>query len=456
MGAAAQHHRDQQKEADEALAILQNEHQTRKNQRVLPQPETKGDKIVYALYGPARSSEMKLWNATWLRGKEFVYIPDKPVGPWASFYKPVSTGPGHGETSKALFRWRTDANMIWAVHAANKSHPDARWIFVCDGDTFVFEETVRQRASSYDWRHPVAIGMPVPHAAPRDVPQHVYRHIPFGETNEVWHVREEQPCARHDRCPMVAHNGEGNAFVRLLRKNETRTEAGPACCVCPVVPGPFGSGGWELPPPEVVRSGDEYRLERTKGTAYYRGVDGFYYGGAGILLSRGLLDAISAEDLELCARRLVCGSSDWRLQVCLTNLAPTIRLVDATENFFFIRGVRSQMKKKLSFKPTTFETGLHLDADYALRTLEALSGESRKKKEWPQCPWSMHKLRMECVLAVYRASQNCLRLPADTPRRGKFLRAGWATTHSVRKCIRQGLRRMASRGGDEELQALIE
>lgn len=107
------------------------------------------DRIAYALYGSAHSMELELWNQTWLRGKPHVFIPDAPAGPWAHLFKPLHTG---RRGANSLFRWRTDTNMIWAVDAANKSFPNARWVLVCDADAFLFEKTILHTANQHDWR----------------------------------------------------------------------------------------------------------------------------------------------------------------------------------------------------------------------------------------------------------------------------------------------------------------
>ena len=88
--------------------------------------------IVYALYGKANSQELALWQRTWLQGKQFVFVPDAPVGPFAHLYRPVHRG--HGKMPKgrgsrqgapsSLFRFKADANMVWAAHAANASYPE--------------------------------------------------------------------------------------------------------------------------------------------------------------------------------------------------------------------------------------------------------------------------------------------------------------------------------------------
>ena len=59
--------------------------------------------------------------------------------------------------------------------------------------------------------------------------------------------------------------------------------------------------------------GPSYALNLTHGRTHYRPSGSYGYGGNGVLLSRGLLDAIPEHAWQLCARRLVCGSSDFRL-----------------------------------------------------------------------------------------------------------------------------------------------
>lgn len=61
------------------------------------------------------------------------------------------------------------------------------------------------------------------------------------------------------------------------------------------------------------------------------------YGGTGLLLSRGLLNAIPAKEWMRCARRLVCGAGAHRLLTCVTNLLPAVCVVRMTENEAFMR-----------------------------------------------------------------------------------------------------------------------
>lgn len=243
-----------------------------------PSPHT----VVYALYGPADYQQLEVWNRTWLQGKYYVFVPDAPVGPWASLYKPL---PSNREA--AAYRYRTDANMVWAVHAANRTYPNARWILACDGDTFLFEGTIQARAQHYDWHQPVAIGLPVD-----DLMQDDTKH----------HVRDARPCSALPRCSR--HNAEGNVMTTDLRDEAKKNDS---CCTCPVRH--VGHGVWKL-------SGNS-------GKAFYQAPFGFLYGGTGILLSRGLLDLMSSHDWRRCAQRLVCGSADWRLSTCIAVSAAT-------------------------------------------------------------------------------------------------------------------------------------
>lgn len=113
--------------------------------------------IVYALYGRANSKELALWQQIWLQGKKFVFVPDQPTGPFAHLYRPVHSGRGKAKKDasdqsepSAIFRFKTDANMVWAAHAANATYPEADWVLAVDSDTFVFEETLRERVARAD------------------------------------------------------------------------------------------------------------------------------------------------------------------------------------------------------------------------------------------------------------------------------------------------------------------
>ena len=66
-----------------------------------PQTQSVQPVIVYALYGKANSQELALWQRTWLQGKQFVFVPDAPVGPFAHLYRPVHSGHGKMPTKAA-------------------------------------------------------------------------------------------------------------------------------------------------------------------------------------------------------------------------------------------------------------------------------------------------------------------------------------------------------------------
>ena len=60
-----------------------------------------------------------------------------------------------------------------------------------------------------------------------------------------------------------------------------------------------------------------------------------------MLLSRGLIDAISRDDWRACAQRLVCGSGDWRLHACLQALSPAM-IVFVADNRRFAKRTNLQ------------------------------------------------------------------------------------------------------------------
>lgn len=313
--------------------------------------------LVYALFGRANSTELSLWRRTWLQDKPHVFVPDRTEGPWAARYHPVHDDKGAG----AMFRFRTDANMLWAVAEANRSYPHARWLFVGDSDAFVFERTLRRRAAASSWREPVAIGLAV-----NDMPTSSTRNTSVS-------------------CPSLAvcerYSGDGNPLDRT------------PCCACP-----------------VSRVDGRWALSREVGTAFYRAPTGYLFGGTGVLLSRGLLNAIDAKAWRQCARRLVCGSADWRLQTCLSNLASSVHYVHMRDNHEFLRAALGDGEAAGSL-----DANVRLNAFWSTMKIDPTRGErllAHFRTQTQRCPWSMHKLDLTCVPLVYRASLHCLSLDA--------------------------------------------
>ena len=209
------------------------------------------------------------------------------------------------------------------------------------------------------------------------------------------------PRSRHRPMPCAAdtpvctrENGDGN-FEPHSRPH--------SCCMCPVVRVPSGGSG-------AGRGGARFALNSTHGKTYYRPPWEFGYGGSGVLLSRGLLDSISEREWQLCARRLVCGSSDFRLATCVHNLAPrpvVHHRINETEAF-----MRAALDRP---DETALGMNVHFNLFWSTIQKDPMRGprilEHFARARHPRCPWSMHKLAPRCVPYVYNASRHCLALP---------------------------------------------
>ena len=146
------------------------------------------------------------------------------------------------------------------------------------------------------------------------------------------------------------------------------------------------------------------------GTAFYRPVAKVHrpYGGTGILLSKGLLDAISSDSWELCARRLVCGSADFRLETCIVNLLDSVEFVSVDSNHKFLRAAfaadptaRDFPKGPLDVYFNAFWSLLHKDPIAKAAIMSLLQSNT-------SCPWSMHKLHPTRAELVYSVARHCL------------------------------------------------
>jgi hypothetical protein len=313
------------------------------------------DEVVYALYGPVHNPYLELWNRTWLQGKSFVYIPDAPLGPFAHFYHPVHHGRSGGSF---LGKTRVDANMLWAAQAANHTFPNARWVMVVDSDAFVFTRTVESIARKRDWRLPTTLGVFAGGGVSR---------------------QRGESCLAAPRCQR--HNGDGN-YAPIGN-----------CCMCAVSNGADGS--FVLDP---------------NGTSFYRPVAKAHspYGGTGILLSKSLLDAIPSDAWELCARRLVCGSADFRLGTCIVNLLDGVEFVSVDANHKFLRAAfaadqaaRSFPKGSMDVYFNAFWSVLHKDPIARAAIMSFFRSNT-------SCPWSMHKLHARYVSDVFSVAQHCV------------------------------------------------
>ena len=314
--------------------------------------------IVYALYGPSHGRHLEVWNRTWLSGKKFVYVPDAPKGPFAANFRGVHAREKRGASNPASrYRFISDANMLWAAHIANMTFPTARWIMVVDADTFCFDRTLRARTRSLEWRRPIAIGMMGG----------------FGKAYGGVVRRSDASC----ESVCTKENGDGNYELRL------QSPAMRGCCMCPVLP-----------------AADSFALS-PNGTAYYRPPHFDPYGGTGILLSRGLLDAIPSADWALCTRRLVCGSADFRLNTCISNLHNGTRYLHAHENFDFMSAaLRDAISPVENIRYNVFWSTIHKDPVRRPMVLDHFRNGS--------CPWSMHKLQLNLAPQVYDLARHCM------------------------------------------------
>ena len=131
--------------------------------------------------------------------------------------------------------------------------------------------------------------------------------------------------------------------------------------------------------------GPSYALNLTHGRTHYRPSGSYGYGGNGVLLSRGLLDAIPEHAWQLCARRLVCGSSDFRLASCVHNLAPRpVAHHEIRENQAFFRAALDRPDEKalgINVYYNTFFSTIHKDPKRGPRVLEHFARAHR-----PRCP----------------------------------------------------------------------
>ena len=236
-----------------------------------------------------------------------------------------------------------------------------------DSDTFVFEDTLRERVRKLNPSTPAAVGLWWMNRRAASVPLNPNGHDLAEDTSP-------EPCTAGT--PVCRHeNGDGNF--------EPNTPRG--CCMCPVVQGAGSGGGWADAGGES--EGATFAFNRSHGQTYYRPPLSFGHGGTGVLLSRGLLDSIPAQAWRLCARRLVCGSSDLRLSTCIYNLSPqpvkrhTIgidQITKTTEALF-----RATLNRP--------------DPDARQNSVETNPHPNPLPPPPPRCPWSVHKLELHCV-----------------------------------------------------------
>ena len=334
-------------------------------------------RIVFAIYGPADVQQIAAWNRTWLRGRPFVYVPDAPSGPFARNYRPRHAGKNGYDYSAHT---PVDANMVWAVALANSTYPRTDWVFVVDSDSFVFPRAVersvrRLNARLPRWYAPQRLRRPKPKVVD-----------PLAKLN----VDNRYPCFN---CT------PDTSFGTARRPPRPRD-----CCICPVSLRRVDSDDGAEP--------KRYAIDARGGTALYRAAQhSLPYGGTGVLLSRGLLDAIPSAAWTECARRLQCGTSDFRLAVCVWHFLPHLKVTHTHANQHFL-----DYQSRAYLRAITAAFGKNLpNHDFSPKSpmmVGKMAGSSAPVRETvlrmlragAPCPWSLHKLPPEHASAVHNAS----------------------------------------------------
>ena len=245
-----------------------------------------------------------------------------------------------------------------------------------DSDTFVFEDTLRERVRKLNPSTPAAVGLWWMNRRAASVPLNPNGHDLAEDTSPEPCTAGTPVCRRE--------NGDGNF--------EPNTPRG--CCMCPVVQGAGSGGDWADAGGES--EGATFAFNRSHGQTYYRPPLDFGHGGIGVLLSRGLLDSIPAQAWRLCARRLVCGSSDLRLSTCIYNLSPQ-PVKRHTIGIDQIRKTTEALFRATLNRP---------DPDARQNSVETNPHPNPLPPPPPRCPWSVHKLELHCV------PQHVVKVPA--------------------------------------------
>lgn len=240
----------------------------------------------------------------------FVNYDDNPGCSRAGPRSPC-TRPTYNRIGKYFGAHRTVAG----VYIANLTWPDARWILVCDDDNYVDLATVRAYVGALDARVPLLL-------AGRVGPGHDA--VPCRATSNATHwsccTDASRPCLAHVSGPQAVWDYD--AARGTFAPTECADHETAAYC-CRTAP-------W----PEGIHRGFPWRVD---GDGSYRPhfAKLWPYGGAGYLLSRGLLDAIPAAHWEACMRvfparaspvagrhsprryKLQCANADHRVMTCV-------------------------------------------------------------------------------------------------------------------------------------------
>eukprot|EP01006_Ploeotia_vitrea_P064347 TRINITY_DN87621_c0_g1_i1.p1 TRINITY_DN87621_c0_g1~~TRINITY_DN87621_c0_g1_i1.p1 ORF type:complete len:407 (+),score=26.95 TRINITY_DN87621_c0_g1_i1:58-1278(+) len=211
---------------------------------------------------------------SWLSGvKSFLYSNKKAGGITVIPDHPGKMHQDYSGNNPGDYRW------VFSVHHANTSCRPFKWLLVADDDTYMVTSSLRSLLTGLDHNMPWYLGWPHPPTHGRAShclggKKRKEAEDPFccGDVSEpCWIKNMSKWAAAETPCPISPYKGLDNVFARA-KKNAT----------------------WQQPLAPF-----------------------WHYGGAGAIVSVGLLDRIAADDFLSCGQRTVCAGGDRRLGSCL-------------------------------------------------------------------------------------------------------------------------------------------
>ena len=161
----------------------------------------------------------------------------------------------------------------------------------------------------------------------------------------------------------------------------------------------------------VSSQGGRWLYDERNGTARYHPSQTQVFGGTGMLLSRGLVHAMSQRAWTNCARRLVCGPADYRLVTCLRN-SLAFELVHVDDNAEFARhalqdSLLLRCKDRQEKRAVSLDFNVYTNMLWSTMYKDPVHGPMLLQQVARECPWSMHKLEAPCVQDVFHANPAC-------------------------------------------------
>lgn len=223
-----------------------------------------------------------------------------------------------------------DMRAVNALADANASYAGTfRWLVLVDDDTMLFMKKLQKVLFRVDHRSPFLLGSvieqygdklnegvagwPAANCTPRSHRWNatLQKRLPCHFLCDV-----SEPCpiswTPPSSCTLKENGLDANssALCSFDRMGDGRPIEYTACreCFCPVRA-------------EQVGSKRHYRLDFEHGQASLTPALAFPYGGLGIVVSQGLVDAMPAAAWYNCAAKLKCGPSDFRVATCVQNVA---------------------------------------------------------------------------------------------------------------------------------------